>query len=129
MARLPLPAAVMAVLLLAGPMGGCNVGPTLTVSGAIHAGSLITTGKLPEDHLVGLLTDMDCSAVRFEQRRPWCVPHRGPAPTPPYCTRSIGSVDCWTSPPPGAPARGVADPGGLPAARLDEPLRPWGSPN
>ena len=97
----------------------------LTVSGAVHAGSLVATGKLPEDHLAGLLTGMDCSAVRYEQRRPWCIPQPGPAPQPPYCTRSLGAVDCWATPPPGA-ARGVADP---PAVAEGVTPRPWGSPN
>lgn len=111
MARPPAPV----LLLFAGlVLGGCNVGPTLTVSGAVHAGSLIVTGKLPEDHLFGWLTNQDCSAVRVERRGPWCVPHPGPPPPPPFCTRSIGSVDCWATPPPGAPLRGVADPGPFP---------------
>ncbi len=114
-----------AALLSAVLLAGCNVGPTLTVAGAVHAGSLVATGKLPEDHLAGLLTGMDCSAVRYEQRRPWCIPQPGPAPQPPYCTRSLGAVDCWATPPPGA-ARGVADP---PAVAEGVTPRAWGSPN
>jgi len=119
----------MAVLLTAAlSLGGCNVGPTLTITGSVTAGSLIVTGKTPEDHLAGWLTGMDCSAVRYERRRPWCVPHPGPPPETPFCTRSIGSIDCWTTPPAGAPGRGVADPGPFPQPPPGEPPRPWGSP-
>jgi hypothetical protein len=103
------PAMMAALASLA--LAGCNdIGPTLTITGSIAAGTLIVTGKTPQDYVAGWITGMDCSSVRYEQRRPWCVPHAGPPPDPPYCTRTLGSVDCWATPPPGAPARGVADP-------------------
>ncbi|WP_237217792.1 hypothetical protein [Falsiroseomonas oryziterrae] len=101
-----LPALIPAVLLLA----GCNVEPLVT-GGIVAGASLVVTGKTPLDHVAGLVTGQDCSAVRYERRGPWCVPHPGPPEPPPFCTRSLGSVDCWTDPPPGAPAQGVADPG------------------
>ena len=124
----PLFAMMTALAGAALPLGGCNVGPMLTISGSVTAGSLIVTGKTPEDHLAGWLTGMDCSSVRFEQRRPWCIPHGEPPGPPPFCTRSIGSIDCWTAPPAGAPLRGVADPGPFPEPPPGLPGRPWGSP-
>lgn len=94
------------LLLCAAALGGCV--PEAVVG--VTAGSLVFTGKTPLDHVAGLVSGQDCSAVRWERHGPWCVtPPAAPAP-PPFCTRSLGSVDCWTRPPPGAPLRGVADP-------------------
>jgi hypothetical protein len=118
------PLAMMAML----PLGGCVPGSTLAVAAIAGGGGLVATGKTPVDYVAGWLTTQDCSAVRLEQRRPWCVPIPAAAPPPPYCTRSIGSIDCWTSPPPGAPRRGVADPGPFPEPEPGPPPRPWGAP-
>jgi hypothetical protein len=99
--------ALLAVLALA----GCALEPVLAPAAVLGGASLVFTGKTPVDHLAGWVTGQDCSAVRLETRGPWCValaPLPGPAP---FCTRSLGGVDCWTAPPPGAPRLGVADPG------------------
>lgn len=97
------------LLLLA--LGACALesafGPAAVVTGA----SLVFTGRTPLDHMASLATGEDCSAVRWERHGPWCAPPPAPPGPPPYCTRSIGSVDCWTARPPGASLRGVADPG------------------
>lgn len=40
----------------------------------------------------------------------FCAPLQPLPDPPPYCTRSIGAVDCWRSPPLALPARrGLAD--------------------
>ncbi len=84
---------------------------TLPATAGLGAASLVFTGKTLVDHVAGWATGRDCSAVRVERYGPWCVDRPGPPPPAPYCTRSLGTVDCWTSPPPGAPRNGVADPG------------------
>ncbi|MGX9964207.1 hypothetical protein ACVFYP_12825 [Roseomonas sp. F4] len=103
-----------AILLLALPaLAGCQIGPMLAAtSGPVLVASgagLVLTGRTPIDHVASLATGRDCSLVRVERRESWCAP---PDPVPvaqPFCTRSLGAVDCWTAPPTGA-ARPVADP-------------------
>lgn len=46
----------------------------------------------------GGLTGIDCSMVRLQQGRPYCNVHEPPPAPPPFCTRSLGSVDCWANP-------------------------------
>lgn len=51
-----------------------------------------------------------CSLERLSVGDPLCA-RRGGAPAPqPFCTRSLGAVDCWTWPPHATPRyRGVAE--------------------
>ncbi len=93
-------------LLLLLPACGLEpaLGPAVVAGGA----SVILTGRTPVDHVVSWATGADCSVVRLERREPYCAQPTPPAPVP-FCTRSLGAVDCWTAP--GAvPGRGVADP-------------------
>ena len=93
--------------LLALPLAGCEaaLGPAMVVGGA----SVILTARTPVDHAASLVTGRDCSVLRLERRESWCAPPPGPAPPTPFCTRSLGSVDCWTERPFNA-GRQVADP-------------------
>lgn len=58
----------------------------------------------------GGLTGVDCSFTRSQQGRPYCNVHEPPPERPSYCTRSLGTIDCWSNPAalPGPP-REVAD--------------------
>jgi hypothetical protein len=96
---------LLMMLPLAACAGGDAIGPAAVVTG----GFLIATGKTPVDIVASAVTGRECSVVRLEHWQSWCAPTPVVQPTP-YCTRSLGSVDCWTSPPPGAPRQGVADP-------------------
>ena len=94
------PVALRTGLVLALPLllAGCleaALGPAAVVGGA----SLVFTGRTPIDHVASLATGRDCSAVRLERYQPWCAPLPGPPDPQPFCTRSLGSVDCWTRPP------------------------------
>ena len=105
------PAAFVLLLPSFVPLGACALEPALGPAAAVGAASLVLTGRTPVDHVASLVTGQDCSAVRLERRLPYCAPHQGPPASQPYCTRSLGAVDCWTAPPLGsAPQRGVADP-------------------
>ena len=97
-------------LLLALPLSGCALEQALAPVAIATGASLVFTGRTPVDHAAGWATGQDCSAVRWERHGPWCVTPPPPPGPPPFCTRSLGAVDCWTSPPAGAPLRGVADP-------------------
>jgi len=92
-------------------LGACVPEAALGPGAALGGASLVLTGRTPVDHVASWATGRDCSAVRLERREPWCAPPPAPPAPPPFCTRSLGGVDCWTRPPAGsAPQRGVADP-------------------
>ena len=44
------------------------------------------------------ITGRDCSMVRLDRDESYCRPVAPPVPPVPYCTRSLGGVDCWAHP-------------------------------
>jgi hypothetical protein len=62
------------------------------------------------DLIVSEVTGRDCSVVRLDRGQTYCRPMDPPPQPPPYCTRTLGSAECWISPfpPPSLPS-GVAD--------------------
>nr|WP_321983067.1 hypothetical protein [uncultured Lichenicoccus sp.] len=44
------------------------------------------------------ITGRDCSVVRLDQGDSYCVPIALPPKPPPYCTRSLGRINCWARP-------------------------------
>ena len=81
--------------------------PALVLSGcdaayegvaAVTVGSIATIHRTPVDAVVSLVTGKDCSAVRLDQNKTYCRPTDPPPDAPPYCTRSLGVVDCWKDP-------------------------------
>jgi hypothetical protein len=65
---------------------------------AVTVGSIATIHRTPVDAVVSLVTGKDCSVVRLDQNKTYCRPTEPPPDVPPYCTRSLGVVDCWTNP-------------------------------
>jgi hypothetical protein len=63
--------------------------------------------------------------LRLDAGGTFCRDPQAPPDAPPFCTRSLGVVDCWTNPAAlnGPPARDVADGPGAP-----QPLRPHAPP-
>lgn len=55
-------------------------------------------GRTSTDLLYSLISGRDCSIVRLEQGKHYCVPREGPPAPPLFCTRSLGVVDCWANP-------------------------------
>jgi hypothetical protein len=90
----------LAALLLSGcqtvgPVGGVVLEPT-----GPHG---------PNDIVVAHAGVLECNAFRLLVGKSYCRSVEPPAP-PPYCTRSLGTVDCWAKPNPyGYYQRGVAD--------------------
>ncbi len=66
---------------------------------------------LPTLLLSGCAAGTTCSVVRLAQGLHACTLEEPPPPPPQFCTRSLGTVDCWSNPDAlnGPPARGVAD--------------------
>ncbi|MFM7422167.1 MAG: hypothetical protein ACKO54_21055 [Alphaproteobacteria bacterium] len=91
------------LLLLAGCNGVQAPGaPLLAIPAAIEGVSLVTTQRGVGDNVVSLVTGQDCSYVRLAKGQTYCASDP-PPPAQPICTRSLGKVDCWTTPPVATP--------------------------
>ncbi len=97
----------LASLLVA--LGGCE--SALGPFAAANVVSLTTTGRAVPDLAVSAWTGRDCSVAHLDRGESrYCRPDPLPPAPAVYCTRSLGSVDCWSSLPPGSPPpRPVAD--------------------
>ena len=90
-------------------LAACD-GPGLFAAGAVNVASLTLTGRAVPDLLVSGVSGRDCSVARLDRGQSYCGPSNAEATPPPFCTRSLGAVDCWTRPPLATPAhRGVGD--------------------
>lgn len=62
--------------------------------------SIVATDKGLEDHLVSLTSGKDCSGVRREKGRTYCVEDEAnPAPSL-FCYRTLANVTCYREPDP-----------------------------
>jgi len=98
-------------VLLCLSLAACHADPVTltTVVGGVAVGSVVVLQRTPFDAAWSLLSGRDCSTVRLEQGKSWCRPVEPAPEPPPYCTRSLGVVDCW------------ADPAGRPPSVADGP--------
>lgn len=107
-------AVVILCAALGVPLGlaGCGVSENLAATMAVgaNAGSVAAIHRTPFDAVYSLVTGKDCSAVRLDRGQSYCRPEEPPPGAQPFCTRSLGVVDCWQQPDllPGQP-RGVAE--------------------
>jgi hypothetical protein len=101
------PGWILCALLLA----GCEAAVPVTAGIAIgNIASVTTIGRTLPDAAVSLVTGRDCSLVRLDRGQSYCRAEEPPPSPPPFCTRSLGRVDCWRSPPLAIPPHaGVAD--------------------
>ena len=94
---------LMVFLLLAGCESiGAAGAPLIAIPAAVEGVSLVTTQRGVGDNVVSLLTGQDCSYVRLAKGQTYCASDP-PPPVQPMCTRSLGKVDCWTTPPVATP--------------------------
>ncbi len=114
---------LLALLVL---LGGCGADPltlTATVFGGA-AGSIAVIHRTPFDAaLWSLATGQDCSAVRLDQGKSYCVPKESPPEPAPYCTRSLGVADCWADAAGRPPAQGDGPNTLTPAQEVDRTRR------
>ena len=88
-------AALMACLSL----GGCQSFYAATGAFAgVNVASVAVIGRSVPDAVVSLIRNRDCSIVRLEQGRSYCVPPDPPLPPAAFCTSTLGTVDCWARP-------------------------------
>jgi hypothetical protein len=121
----------MKILLLAFvlALAGCGISDNLgaTIGMGTMVASVATIQRSPADALYSWWTGRDCSVVRLDQGKTYCRPVEPPPEPPEYCTRSLGTVNCWKDPAtvPGHPP-GVADgPTGLTAEQEADRVRTW----
>lgn len=108
---------------------GCGLTPEawVTLFGGVGIGTVAVLGKTPIDVAFSTVTGRDCSGVRLEKGQSYCRREEPPPQPPPFCTRSLGVVNCWQDPaslPPGQ--RSVADgPRALTPAQEADRTRTW----
>ncbi len=106
---------------------GCGIESASIFAAAEVAAIPVFHRSLP-DIVVSALSGQDCSVVRLDQGKTWCREIAPPPQPPPFCTRSLGVVDCWANPQAltDQPPRGVADgPLALTPAQEANRTRPW----
>lgn len=98
--------------LLVATVPGCSTvdgsTPWSLVAAGVSAGSFIVLQRGVVDTAVSLARRQDCSVLHLERRGEYCRTVAA-VTEPPFCTRSLGAVDCWTEPAPYGPQRPVAD--------------------
>src|SRR5919202_807417 len=116
------------LLLLTLLLTGCaSAEPVSEILAAVNIGSVMVIGRTVPDAVVSAATGRDCSAVRLDRGQSYCRPEEPPPTPPPYCTRSLGAVDCWRQPPLAVPLqKGVAGgPAVLTPAQEAHRVRRW----
>ncbi len=101
----------MLVLVLPGCAPWTQPYATFAGIGAANAGSVVVFGRAVPDLVYSGLSGRNCSVVRLEEGKTYCKPEEPPPAAPPFCTRSLGTVDCWVNPKAlnDQPVHGVAD--------------------
>lgn len=109
-------------------LGGCGLSEALIaiVTVGTTAGSVAVIHRTPPDAAYSIATGRDCSAVRLDDGKSYCRPVDPPPDAPTFCTRSLGSVNCWADPAslPGHPTP-VADAPAMTAEQEAYRVRRW----
>ena len=71
------------------PVGALAVAEVASIV-VLHRGIL--------DTLISTFSGRDCSIVYLDRGQSYCRTPEPPPSPPPYCTRSLGVVDCWVNP-------------------------------
>ncbi|MCU0985899.1 MAG: hypothetical protein MUC89_13305 [Acetobacteraceae bacterium] len=126
----PKASSALGLALAGGLLAGCANEPLLqeTVLGAPvslwTAGASVASFAVLQRGLVdvaySVVTGKDCSVIHIERRGEYCRTEPVAAPVP-FCTRSLGDVDCWAVAEPYGPQRPVSDT----PARAERTPRRW----
>jgi len=81
-------------------LAGCGWSDNLIATALVGAsvGSVATIQRSPADAVYSLVTGRDCSIVRLDEGKTYCRRVDPPPEIPPFCTRSLGTVNCWVDP-------------------------------
>lgn len=93
---------------------------------AADVASVVVFGRGIADLGVSAVTGRDCSIVRLDRGQTYCAARERPPDPGPFCTRSLGVVDCWLDPATlPRPQREVADGPATTAAQERYRRAPW----
>jgi hypothetical protein len=111
-------------------LSGCGAGAWVEPTGAFaaaNAAAIPVFQRSVPDMLVSVLTGRDCSMVRLDRGQSYCRAEEPVPEPPPYCTRSLGVVDCWADPDalPNRPPQVADGPAGLTPAQEANRTRGW----
>jgi hypothetical protein len=66
--------------------------------GAVELTSVALLGRGVVDIGVSAVTGKDCSIVRLDRGLTYCAPAERLPASPPFCTNTLGNVQCWANP-------------------------------
>ena len=91
---------VLALCLTTPALSGCELTPLdqLGIFAAANAAAVPVFGRTLPDVVYSGITGKDCSMVRLERGQSYCRPVDPPLEPQPFCTHSLGTVDCWANP-------------------------------
>jgi hypothetical protein len=92
-----------ACLLLLASCGPSSVWPPpwmipAEAAAAADLSSIVVLHRGIVDTLVSAASGRDCSIVYLDRGQSYCRAQEPPPLPPPYCTHSLGVVDCWANP-------------------------------
>lgn len=64
----------------------------------ITAGAIPIFHRTPFDMAASAITGKDCSVVNLDKGERYCRDPEPPPEPPVFCTRSLGTADCWAEP-------------------------------
>ena len=87
----------LSLLLLTLPLGlsGCY---GVEAFGAMEGTSVAVFGRGVADLGVSAVTGKDCSIVHLDKGQNYCAPREKLPDAPPFCTATLGTVQCWANP-------------------------------
>jgi len=96
----PLSPRLFVILLLPLLLAGCGAAAAIDVPilAGVAVGSVVIFHRTPVDMLVSVATGRDCSVVHLDKGDWYCRPRERPPERPEFCTRSLGTPDCWSNP-------------------------------
>jgi hypothetical protein len=94
-----MPLRPLTLSLLAFPLAGCHpaAAPFVAV-GAVEASSVAVFGRGSVDLVYSAISNRDCSIVHLERGDSYCKPPEHPPPPEPFCTRTLGTPECFATP-------------------------------
>jgi hypothetical protein len=98
---MPIRPAAACLLSAALALAGCGPGAFAEPGGAFlaaNAAAIPVIHRTLIDAVWSVVSGRDCSLVYLDRFERYCRPEEPPPEPPRYCTRSLGTVDCWATP-------------------------------
>jgi len=81
------------------PLAACHpAAAPAVVLGAAEAGSVAVFGRGGFDMAYSAMSGRDCSIVRLDKGQSYCRKKDAPPPPPRFCTRTLGTPECFADP-------------------------------